>query len=248
MLSGDGARILNPMRAKGPRMTATRLLASLGATLAALLFVAAADAAPIEGNWEGDNGALYQFYSTAPGHFGARVLRASSNPCSHPGNTSTELSGSGLHYSGTVPYYRDGDCAYTGDGSLRIDIEPDGEHAAWHSEPAPGQSCCVVDRRLERVNTRLPRIVRESATLLRRRYRALLRAHRAAAIAHRFRRIRSAARRAERRVGDFNAISDEDVELQGCALDALARVERAATRHRAGRVRSGIRRLRGCLP
>jgi hypothetical protein len=229
-------------------MTAVRLMASLGATLAALLFVAVADAAPIEGNWESDNGALYQFYSTGPRHFGLRVLRASSNPCSHVGNTTTRLSGSGLEYSGTIPYYRDSDCEYTGDGSLRIDIEPDGERATWHSEPAPGQSCCVVDRTLERVNTRLPRIVRESAALLRRRYRALVRAHRATAIAHRFRRIRNAARHAERRVSDFNAISDEDVELRGCAVGALSRVEGAATRHRAGRVRSGIRRLRGCLP
>ena len=217
------------------------------AALAALLALAgpALAAAPIEGRWHADGGSDYEFFSTGPDEFGMRVL-ASGNPCFPPGETSTHLSGSGSHYSGTVPYYHDSDCSFAGDGSLTIDIAADGDTAAWHSEPPPGVSCCTFDRTLERFappESALPGLVRRADARIEVKFEAFDRAAGARPRRRAVRAIRHTARRERRRIANFDAVSDDDVALQSCAVSALRHLARAARPGHGAQ----MQRLRGAL-
>jgi hypothetical protein len=231
-------------------MTAVRLGCAALCTFATLTFAAAAAAEPILGNWtRQEAGGEFQVFQTAPGEYGVRVIRVSSNPCFRPGVNSTHLTGSGLHYSGTVPHTRSNeDCTFVGDGRVQIDLDPSGDSGHFHTDPPDGYSCCSADDTMTRVASELPALVGAAADDLRARYGRLIRSHRRTAINRQFHRLRTAAHRARARVTAFHAVSDGDVQLRGCAIDRLSGVEQAARAHQAGRVRSGVRRVRSCVP
>jgi hypothetical protein len=227
-------------------MTRARIGPALAALVALLALAGPAlAAAPIEGSWRADSGDLYEFYALGSDRYGMRVTNGS-NPCFPDGDTTTRLSGSGQHYSGTVPYYLDSDCSFVGDGSLTIDIAAAGDSAAWHSEPPAGTSCCTFDRTLERVapaESELPGLVRRAETRLEARFAAFDRAAGRRARRRAFRALRNTAHRERGRIAGFDAVSDDDLALQSCAVSALARLERAAR----ARHRRQMQRLRGAV-
>jgi hypothetical protein len=216
--------------------------------LASLTFAATAAAEPILGNWTREAaGGEFQVFQTAPGEYGVRVVRVSSNPCFQPGVNSTHLSGSGLHYSGTVPHTRSNeDCTFVGDGAVRIDLDASGDSGHYHTDPADGYACCASDDTMIRLPSELPALVRDATAGLRARYGALVRSRGRVARAQQFRRLRTASRRARLRVTAFEAVSDADVQLRGCAIDHLAAAEHGARARRAATVRVAIRRLGAC--
>jgi hypothetical protein len=232
-------------------MTRVRIGPALAALVALLALAGPAlAAAPIEGQWRADNGDVYEFYARGADQFGMRVVDGS-NPCFPEGETTTRLSGSGVHYSGTVPYYYDSDCSFAGDGAATFDIDASGDQAAWHSDPPSGVSCCSFDRTFTRESgpssSTLRDVVQDVSDHVDGRVRALHRASGARARRHAFRAVGRTAHRGAGRIAALTAAGDDETTLQDCAVAALGRIERGARAHRPGRIGRGRAALHACL-
>src|SRR4051812_13374372 len=94
-----------------------------GSLLAAVVLwvgaAAASAAEPIEGDWNIQNG-VTRVVMTSPGHFEGTVVKPGDGACPDQAPTATvvwrDMTGGGLSYSGSLPWFRTPSCTSIGDG------------------------------------------------------------------------------------------------------------------------------------
>jgi hypothetical protein len=227
-------------------------LAGLGA------YASTAGAAePIEGRWMFPNGDLADFFPTGPGQFTYQYVGDSNklgncDPAKTPGNP--KLTGSGLHYTGTISFYNTSSCEYVGEGSMDVTIDPGRQKMQIAFKQPKSQVCCSSTQDLTRVAEpplvfagTLPEIVNRGLVQIRQGQSAANRAKKNRRAA-RYRAIRSSALATQTKVRNYRVTSPTEATLRTCALKWLKYVAAVAAKHSATAVTAGANQLaRTCL-
>jgi hypothetical protein len=224
-------------------------LSALGVSAAA-----ASAAEPIEGRWSWNN-QVADIYSVGNGNFAFSFVVGpnqigSCPPAQTPGNW--KLSGSGLHYTGTVSYYGVNDCSPFGDGSVDVTLVNQ-DKGTIATNPPSGVSCCGSSDELTRVADAptvfeggLAAIVNKGLVKIRSGLAAAKNAKKSRRGA-RYNAIRSSALATKTAVTRYHVVDDTEATLRTCSLKWLNYVAAVALKRSAAAVTAGGNNIAKCL-